>query len=257
MKLKIFVCLVYLALPLNLHAQESESSVIHGDIDPSKPTNLYTQLNTVFEYQSSNTQDLFGLRSIIQYAFDPDNLLLVEVPFLYNQRTSSFGVSDMRIRYFNAAKRNVTEKIIAIVPFADVSIPVGSFENGLGSSVWSVAGGVVVGILASERLSLFPGISYVHLTKPTTDLIPEDLKFNSNGLGLQFNASYVFNKSTFLFINPIPTFLNTDGNWRTVWAGEFNLNKIIIPNKFKMNVGWFPNFTNEVNIIRLGTTVFL
>ncbi|MDC8001178.1 hypothetical protein POV26_09020 [Aequorivita todarodis] len=240
-----------------LYAQDAPESDIEGEIDPSKPTNLYTQVNTAFEYQSGKNQDLYGLRTNIQYAFDANNLVLAEVPLLYNDRTSKFGLADMRIRYFNAVKRNITERFIAIVPFADVSFPTGSFENGLGSSSWSLAGGVIFGFVASEKLSLFPGISYVHLTKPTTDLIPEAVKFSSNGIGLQFNASYVFSKSLYMFINPTPTFLNTDGDWKTIWSGETNLNKIIIPNKFKMNVGWLPNFTNEVHVFRLGATFYL
>lgn len=258
MKKTLLYCICF-SFSLSLYAQDNTNTAsdIQGEIDPSKPTNLYTQVNTAFEYQAGKNQDLFGLRTNIQYAFDPDNLLLAEVPLLYNNRTEKFGLADVRIRYFNAAKRNITEKFIAIVPFADVTFPTGSLENGLGSTTWSLAGGVIFGFVASERLSLFPGISYVHITRPSTDLIPEQNKFSSNGIGLQFNASYVFSKSAYLFINPTPTFLNTDGSWKTIWGGELNFNKIITPNKFKMNAGWFPNFTNEINIFRLGATFFL
>ena len=163
----------------------------------------------------------------------------------------------MRIRYFTAVKRNITQRFIAIVPFVDASLPTGSFENGLGTSTWSLAGGVILGFVVSEQLSLFPGISYVHLTKPTTDLIPESAKFSSNGLGLQFNASYVFSKAMYLFVNPTPIFLNTDGNWKTIWGGEVNLNRIIVPSKFKMNAGWSPNFTNEIHVFRVGATIYI
>lgn len=240
---------------INVNAQESEAP--KQEIDASKPTNLYTQVNASLEYQSGNSQNLFGVRTNVQYAFNPDNLLLAEVPFLYNDRTSKFGLGDMRLRYFSAVKRNISKSFIAIVPFADVSLPTGSYENGLGSSSWSLAGGVVFGFIVSPQLSIFPGASYVHITKPSTDLIPDANKFSSNGVGLQFNASYVINKKTFLFINPTPTFLSTNGNWKSIWSGELNLNRIITPNKFKVNAYWGPNFTSEVHVFRIGATLYI
>ncbi|NNV56346.1 hypothetical protein [Limnovirga soli] len=234
-----------------------DSAVVKQTVDPSKPTNLYTQVNAGLEYQSGKTQNLIGARVNVQYALNPDNLFLVELPLLYNDLSSKFGAGDMRIRYYNAVKRNISKSFIAIAPFADISLPTGSYKNGLGSSSWSLAAGVVGGFILSKKLSIFPGISYVHVTKPGTDLIPEALKFASDGAGLQFNASYAFNKSTFLFINPTPAFLSTNGNWKTFWSGELNLNKIITPNKFKVNAFWGPNFTTKVYTYRLGATVYL
>ena len=250
-------CLFCISLLSSQYAIAQDSALTKKEIDPSKPTNLYTQFNVNLEYQSGKTQNLYGVRSNIQYAINPDNLFMIEVPFLYNDRTSKFGMADMRVRYFNVVKRNITKSFIAIAPFADISLPTGSYKNGLGSSSWSLAGGVVFGFIASQKMSLFPGISYVHITKPGTDLIPPASKFSTNGLGLQFNASYRFNKTTFIFINPTPSFLNTNGNWKSFWAAEFNLNRIIKPNKFKMNLSWNPNFTTDVNTFRLGGTVFL
>lgn len=60
-----------------------------------------------------------------------------------------------------------------------------------------------------------------------------------------------------MFINPTPSFVNANGKWKSIWAAEFNINKIITPNKFKMNLGWNPNFTSEIHTVRLGATVFL
>jgi hypothetical protein len=253
---KVFVFIIALLLVLNINAQDSSSSS-KKDIDPSKPTNLYTQVNLNLEYQNGKEQNLFGARVNVQYALNPDNLFLVEIPFLYNDATSRFGVGDMRIRYFNAIKRNITNSFIAIAPFADISVPTGSYKNGLGTSRWSLAGGVVFGFILSKKLSLFPGINYVHQTKPNSELIPEESKFTSNGVGFQFNASYVINKQTFLFINPIPVFINTNGNWESSWTAECSFNRIIVPNKFKMNVGWYPNFTGDTHTFRLGGTFFL
>jgi len=253
MKTKLLIAFIGMLTSIALYAQESAPK----EIDASKPTNLYTQLNTSLEYQSGQTQNLFGLRTNVQYALNPDNLFLIELPFLYNDLTSKFGVGDMRVRYFNAIKRNISKSFIAIAPFADVSLPSGSFKNGLGSSSWSLAGGVVCGFILTKKLSFFPGISYMYITKPGTSLIPVASKYSSNGIGLQFNASYVINKRTFLFVNPTPSFLNTNGSWKSFWSGDVNLNRVITPNKFKMNIGFSPNFTSKVYTIKVGNTFYL
>lgn len=238
-------CLLFFGCMLKTQQNQS-SETRQGEIDLSKPNNLYTQVNTVFEHQNGTSQDLIRLRANIQYAFDPDNLVLAKVPLLYNLRTQIFGPSDIQSHYFSAVKRNITQKFIANAPFADVSFPTGSFENGLGTRASSLAGGVIFG--ASEQLSLFPRVSYVQVKKPTTDLISDVFNFVSNGIGLQFSASDVFDRFAYLLVNHTPTFLNTDGDWKTIWGGELNFNKILMPNKFKMNVGWLPNFSNNLNV---------
>jgi hypothetical protein len=253
---KLLLSAISFCFALHVYAQDS-TNASKKDIDPSKPTNLYTQVNVNLEYQNGKQQNLFGARVNVQYAVNPDNLFLIEVPLLYNDRSSNFGIGDMRIRYFNAVKRNITKSFIAIAPFADISAPTGSYKNGLGTSSWSLGAGVVFGFILSKKLSLFPGINYIHITKPNSDLIPESSKFSSNGVGFQFNASYVINKQTFLFINPIPVFINTNGSWKSSWSAECSFNRIIVPNKFKMNVGWYPNFTADINTFRLGGTFFL
>jgi hypothetical protein len=236
------------------HAQVAKPTI---QIDPSKPSNLYTQINANLEWQSSATNNLYGVRANVQYAFNPNNLFLFEVPLLYNSKGSATGLGDLRLRYFNVVKRNISPSLIAVAPFLDISIPTGSYEKGLGSSSWSLAGGLVLGYVVSKKLALFPGISYVHQSKAQTNLIPDALKKTSNGIGLQFNASYSFNNSTFLFVNPTPSFLNSNGNWTTYWTGELNFNKIVTPNKLKLNAYWGPNFTNNIHVYRIGATVFL
>lgn len=256
MKSILFPLLLMFVFSTNGVAQNSGAKPSQ-EIDPTKPTNLYTQVNANMELESGKNQDLYGFRANVQYAFNPDNLLLLELPLLYSDQSGAFGVGDMRVRYFNAVKRKISKSFIAIAPFADVSVPLGSYKNGLGTSNWSIAGGIVCGFILSKELSFFPGASYVHITKPSTDLIPEMYKFVSNGVGLQFNVSYSINKKTFLFINPTPSFMDTNGDWKTYWSGELNLNRIITPNKFKVNAYWGPNFTTELHIFRIGATFYL
>jgi hypothetical protein len=234
---RILTVLVLFAFMASIQAQETTQ-----DIDPSKPTNLYTQINTLGEVNAYDGFNTFGTRLNFQYAFNPDNLLLAEVPLLYNDGTNSFGLSDVRVRYFRAVKRDISKTVIAIAPFADITMPTGSAENGLGADTWSLAAGVVVGLVLNESISLFPGANYVYLTQ-----------IEKSGYGFQTNMSVKFNKQAFLFVNPIVTHFSFD----TIWQAEVNFNYIITPNKFKVNAGWYPNFTNEINTIRIGATFFL
>jgi hypothetical protein len=252
MKKLLFIFILFLSLAIT-----NKTNAQKKDIDPSKPTNLYTEVNANAEYTSGKEQNVYGVRANISYAIDMDNLILAEIPYLKNDKTSKSGIGDLRIRYFTAIKRNISPMLIAIAPFADISIPTGKFEDGLGTSCWSISAGSIVGLIFSDAFALFPGIGVVHVTKPNTDLIPDEAKKTSTGIGFQFNASYSFNKSTYIFINPNPSIMNYNGIWKAYWAADINLNKIFVPNKFKMNVYWGPNFTNETHSFRLGATFFL
>ncbi|NQY06280.1 MAG: hypothetical protein HRT68_08880 [Flavobacteriaceae bacterium] len=239
----VLLSLVLVLFIQNGMAQESEEQTV----DASKPTNLYTQVNVAFEYQShKNSSNVYGTRINIQYAFDPDNLLLLEVPVLYNEGTENFGISDIRVRYFHALKRNITERLIAIAPYADFTIPSGSFLKGLGGNVWSLSGGVVAGYVVSPRIAMFPGLGYVHVTEPSD--YPGKAQ---NGINIQTNMSISFSQQAFLFINPIVTVLSD-----TIWSAELNFNYMIKPNKFKVNAGYFPNFTADINTFRFGATAY-
>lgn len=251
---KVSLLLFLMISFLKINAQKD--SIPKKEIDPSKPTNLYTQVNAVGEYSHSSIQKLSGVRFNIQYAINPDNLILAEIPVLGNSNSKAMGLADMRVRYFRAIKRNISARFIAIAPFADISLPTGSYAKGLGSSQWSIGFGMVGGYIVSSKFAVFPGVGFVYLTKPSTNLISESEKFSSTGVSLQLNGSLSFSKSTFLFINPSPVFLNTNGKWKGIWSGELNLNKIITPNKFKANIGFAPNFTYDIYIYRAGATLY-
>jgi hypothetical protein len=239
MKYKVLFFVAVISM-MATNAQESKQ-----EIDPSKPTNLYTQFNVLAEVNSSEKFNTYGTRLNFQYAFNPDNLLLLEVPLLYNDDTKSFGLSDTRVRYFHALKRNITKRLIAIAPYLDITVPTGSFKNGLGSDRWSLAAGVVAGYIVSPKISMFPGVGLVHVTAP-------EGKNSQTGVSFQTNMSVSFSKRSFLFVNPIVTFLD-----ETNWQAELNYNYIVTPNKLKVNAGWIPNFTNDVDTFRVGATFFL
>ena len=232
--------------PMVLCAQNDKKT----DIDPSKPTNLYTQVNADAEYANTPNARLIGMRFNIRYAPNQNNLLLAEVPIMYNTASKRLGPSDFRIRYFTVVKRNLSQRLIAVAPFLDITAPTGSTAHGLGLGSWSFAAGGVIGYVISPKFAMFPGLGYVHITRPTATATA------ANGISLQMNGSYSFSSRTFMFINPTPVFLNRAGVWKSVWSGDVSLTRILIPNKFTMNVGFAPNFTTDVYTCRIGSTLF-
>lgn len=236
---------------MGLQAQEAQDSV--PKIDASNAGNLYTQINIGVEFKdAAGEYNVYGTRINAQYAFNPNNLVLFEVPFLYNDHTRKFGVSDFRVRYYTAVMRNMTKTLTFLIPFADVSIPTGSFKRGLGTGRWSLGTGLILGVRVNKRLSVFPGISYIYVTKDRVELPHDD---HSNGVSLQTNASYKITKRLFMFVNPIVTYSHTMGSWHSNWRGDLNLNYMVRPT-FKVNVGWSPDFTNEQHTFRAGSTLF-
>jgi hypothetical protein len=102
--LACFVFLIFNTWSLNAQtiAQVAKATT---QIDPSKPSNLYTQINANLEWQSSSSNNLYGVRANVQYAFNPNNLFLFEVPLLYNSKGSASGLGDLRLRYFKYGKQ--------------------------------------------------------------------------------------------------------------------------------------------------------
>lgn len=153
---KLLSCLV-IAVAFQSLAQDDVQK--KRAVDASNPTNLYTQINTLFEYTHlDDGNSLYGMRANVQYTFNPDNLILAEVPLLYNEGRGSFGLSDVRLRYFSVVKRTMTaEKFEVIAPFMDVTLPTGSFEDGLGTSSFVLSAGSVYGFALSKKVLMFPG----------------------------------------------------------------------------------------------------
>lgn len=244
-------CLLILSAYTGAQAQESRGTA--KKVDPSNAGNLYTQINTSFEFKHVRDQhNLYGLRVNWQYAFNPNNLILFEVPLLYNDHTRKFGLSDFRLRYYTAAMRNMSKTFTFLIPFADISLPAGSFTKGLGTGRWSFGAGVILGIRISDRFSIFPGVSYVYVTEDRVELPIDD---HSNGLSIQTNASIRFTKRLYMFLNPIFTYTYSFDSWHPNWKADVSLNYMIKPT-FKVGIGWSPDFTNNSNQYRIGTTFY-
>lgn len=243
-------------VPFDIVAQQTSNNSDSVRVDASKPTNLYTLINPNPEYIQRESGSTYGIRFIIQYALDSDNLFLAEVPFLAAPDQKSVGLGDLRLRYFSVVKRDLSSKVIALAPFADIRFPTGSFDKGLGTTSWSLAGGCIIGYTVSSKLSMFPGLSYIHVTKPSSDLILDSTKKTGNGVGMQLNASYSFSESHFVYINPTPSFMDYGAGWRMYWAGEVDLFWMVRPNKLLLDAYMGLDLTNNVRTYRLGASFF-
>lgn len=174
------------------------------EIDASKPTNFYTQLNNNLEYNSRDSGgNLIGYRGELLFPLNDRNLFLFEVPLLYNDGSEAFGVGDIRGRYFWLPYKNYEKFVGAFGPSVDIFAPTGNFEDGLGSSSWLVQPGVMTAFMFADWIQAFVVASYAYTSKPTTDLIPDSLKMDQHGLSLQSITPVVFSEKFFMQVTPI------------------------------------------------------
>ncbi len=195
----VFFVLMMLAAQVTL-AQEEEK-----EIDASKPTNFYTQLSNSLEWSKNvNDVNLYGYRANISIASaDQHHLIFGEVPLLYNDITKKFGFSDIRLRYFGLTHKDYSKQFGGVWGGSvDIFFPTGNFEDGLGTSSWIIAPGIVTGLIFSKSFQSFPIVSYQYISKPTTDLLADSLKTTRHGM--TFQAITVLNFGNwFLWVTPI------------------------------------------------------
>ena len=235
--------------------------VSHGvaqeqEIDASKPTNFYSFIDNTLEYQTSDNQNIYGYRGNITLAPAEEHLVLAEVPLLYNDRTSKFGLGDIRVRYFWLPYKNYDNFIGAFGPSIDIFAPTGSFEDGLGSSSWVLSPGVTVGLMAADWIQFFPILSYQYVSKPTSDLIPDAEKKTRHGLTFQVLTTVVFCPEFFMQFTPIFSKNDFDNEKADRFAQEVFASYSIQP-KMQLTGFFRGNFEDEVYTYRLGLTVFL
>ena len=140
-------------------------------IDPSKPTNLYTNIDFNFELQDHKGDgDLYGLNIIPAFAFDDKNRLEAEIPILrtaYVESENKTAIGDVRLRYFHVPYKaqDPARRLTAAGLSLDVFLPTGDPESGHGSGSGLVAPGFTFGVRAADWLAIFPILSYQHSFK--------------------------------------------------------------------------------------------
>lgn len=139
-----------------------------GEIDPSIPTNLYTNIDFNFELQDHpGDGDMYGLNVIGAIAFNDRNRLDIELPIhrsAYLETENKTGLGDIRLRYFWIGFKNddPSARFTAAGLSFDTYLPTGDPDTGHGSGSTLIAPGVTFGFRATEWLDLFPMISYQH-----------------------------------------------------------------------------------------------
>jgi len=171
-------------------------------IDASKPTNFYNSINHALEYTSRpDGGNLLGYRANLVLAPSEKNLILGEIPVLYNTESKKFGLGDIRGRYFYLPYKNYSKFFGAFGPSIDIIAPTGNSANGIGTGRWTIAPGIAMGLIFSESIQVFPILSYQYISKPvnTDNSTGEN---DINGGSLQFVTVIVASHKTFFQITP-------------------------------------------------------
>jgi len=226
------------------------------EIDASKPTNFYTLLDNTLELQNSPSQNIFGYRGNLTYAVSEANLVLAELPLLYNERTKKFGLGDIRARYFWLPYKDYSKFVGAFGPSVDLFAPTGSYEDGLGTSSWIISPGILVGLMAADWIQFFPILSYQYVSKQTTDAIPDSLKKARNGLTFQVLIPVVFSPKFFMQFTPVFSKNDFDDDRSDRFAQEITA-AYAFAEKMQLSGYFRGNFEDETYTYRLGLTVFL
>ncbi len=226
------------------------------EIDASKPTNFYPLLDNSLEYNKRDAGgNLMGYRAQLMYTPSQAHLFLFEAPLLYNDQSKKFGLGDLRGRYFYLPYKNYDKFLGAFGPSIDIFAPTGSFENGLGSSSWSVSPGVTAGLMFADWIQAFPIISYIYASRPTTDLIPSDQKKATHGLTVQAIVTVVLNEKMYSQITPVYSLGDFTDEKLDRYIQEVLLAYSVTPT-LQTTVFWRGNFKDNDHTIRAGLTVF-
>jgi hypothetical protein len=248
-----FFLFLFLLFTSNLSlAQDTE------EIDVSKPTNLYTQFQSTLEWQDQKNANLYGYRGIFSLASpDQNHLGVLEIPLLYHDQTKKFGLGDIRMRYFGILYKDYSKLFGVFAPSVDVFIPAGKFENGLGSSSWTISPGLAAGLIFSPSFQTFPIVSYLLTTKPGTEMIPEDQKKTRNGLTFQSITVFKFT-SWSLWVTPIYILPDLgDSSLKNQFVMEIRPSTQAINGKFQLAVFYRRNFETKASTLRAALVLFL
>ncbi|HJV18795.1 MAG TPA: hypothetical protein VJ552_02845 [Sediminibacterium sp.] len=189
------ICTLAISSALGQHAKDQV-------IDASKPTNFYNSVNHAMEFISRGEGgNLIGYRANLVLAPSDRNLILGEVPLLYNTESRNFGLGDIRGRYFYLPYKNYEKFFGVFGPSIDIIAPTGSLANGLGSGRWTIAPGIAMGLMFSEKIQLFPVLSYQYTSNSVKGDTPTA---NSaiNGGTLQFITVLVPSSKAFFQVTP-------------------------------------------------------
>lgn len=232
-------------------AQEGEQ-----EIDASKPTNFYSLLDNTLENTAHSTHNVFDYRGKILFAPSEAHLILGEIPLMYNDQTSKFGLGDVRARYFFLPYKNYDKFVGAFGPSIDIFMPTGNYENGLGNGRWVFSPGVTVGLMAADWIQFFPILSYQYSSKPVYDNPPVGADKAAHGLSFQVITPVVFSDKFYMQITPIFKMNNINDVRQDRYIQEL-LASYALNSKMQLSGYYNGNFEDKIHTVSFGLTVFL
>ena len=256
MRYLVLILIILICLSGVTVAQDAEPA---KEKDNSKPTNVYSQVDNFLQFETHPDFNTFGYAPRLSYAPHEDHLFLLEVPLLYTTLTETFGLGDVRLRYFMVPYRDYTKFVGAMGAALDVFVPTGRFEDGLGSSSWRVSPGFTMGFIfnKAQTISAFPTLSYTYTSKPTTDLIPENLKEVDHGANLQILTSFVLNDDAFILFTPIYDVKDFTDVREDRFIFEVETVIDVMRDRFQVGTFYRGNVQDSIHTISVYFTVFL
>ena len=231
-------------------------SAASQDLDTSKPTNLYSFLENNLEYTvQDSVTNVYGYRGTINYAPAASVLIVGEVPILYNDQTEDGGLGDVRARAFWIAYKDYSQFFGAFGPSLDVFAPTGSFEDGLGSSRWTISPGVTVGLMLADWIQAFPILSYQYVSKSTSELVPDVIDEDRNGLTIQSITPIVFSPKFFMQVTPIYSIPNFSDSSESGFQLEVN-GVYAFAAKLQASAFLRRDFKQDVTVARVSLSIF-
>jgi len=250
--MKIYIAALLFIICALGYAQEDSAE---PEIDASKPTNFYSFIDNNLELTAHENHNVFGYRGKLTFALSEAHLLLAEIPLLYNDMTSKFGLGDLRARYFWLPYKNYDKVLGAFGPSIDVFAPTGSFENGLGSGRWIISPGITVGLMAADWIQFFPILSYQYASKPVYDNPPAEANNDTHGITFQVLVPIVFSDKFFVQITPNIKFNNIQDEREDRYIQELFASYSLNP-KMQLTCFYNGNFTDNIHQMSLGLSVF-
>lgn len=224
-------------------------------IDPSKPTNFYNSINSALEFSArGNGGNQFGLRANLVLAPSDRHLVLGELPLLYNTESKAFGLGDVRARYFFLPYKNYAKFFGAFGPSLDIIAPTGNASKGLGTGRWTIAPGIAMGLMFSEKIQVFPILSYQYMSRPVfTDDSPSAAPIN--GGSLQFVTVIILSPKAYLNLTPtmVQHYQNGQGTFGFTQEATIGFQ---LPTSAVLALYAKRDFKNDINQISVGYTKF-
>jgi len=249
-KLK-FMVLIALSGPFILSAQDTSHH-----IDPSRPINFYNRLSNSAEYNYLNSnRRTYGYRANLVWAsHNQHHSAQLEIPLLYATSSKTFGLSDLRFRYYWVPYKNLARKPGAFGFAFDSYLPTGSYENGLGRGRWIATAGLSTAF-AFGNFSTYPIVSYLYSSEVMSSKKSQGSE-ELNGYQVQLICVYKFNKKS--YFDCTPTFMKNSysnaGNNDLVLEGNYLY--MIKPNKMQIGGFFRRYFYGNATTVRASTRIY-